>query len=295
VKADGAETLVQPANDVEDECVLRDRLAKVPEVLSHALEAAAVVDDGQVALGEGAELLISVEGTRGAVAKELGLNCKPDRTSRGATLGDGVGEVVGDGAEQPGADDAVHPHPGRRGRRNVVGEDMAFQGVLAKDVEEGLLPVAVEGGVDVEDERNQRADIMDRHGLRMEIEEDRGLLLKQRLVEVEVAGVGFIILAILVARRLGRGPLLGGLETRESGVDLLLSGGGFAIRFLGTEQRGLAEFGDARALGVVLGARRGGPVRERGLAGYVDDAGVRHGAGALRAAPAQGKSARWDY
>ena len=123
---------------------------------------------------------------------------------------------------------------------------MAFQGVLAKDVEEGLLPVAVEGGVDVEDEGNQRADILDRHGLRMEIEEDRGLLLKQRLVEVEVAYVGFIILAILVARRLGRGPLLGGLETREGGVDLLLGGGGLAIHFLGMEQRGLVELGDAR-------------------------------------------------
>ena len=58
-------------------------------------------------------------------------------------------------------------------------------------------------------------------------------------MEVKVAGVGgFIILVILGARRLGRGtllggPLLGGLETRKSGVDLLLDGGGLAIRHLG--------------------------------------------------------------
>ena len=44
--------------------------------------------------------------------------------------------------------------------------------VLAEDVEEGLLPATVEGRVDVEDERDQRTDVLDRHGLRMEVEED---------------------------------------------------------------------------------------------------------------------------
>lgn len=42
-------------------------------------------------------------------------------------LGDGVSEVVRDGAEVPGADHTVHPHPGRRSRPDVVRENVTFQ------------------------------------------------------------------------------------------------------------------------------------------------------------------------
>ena len=105
------EAFVQPANDVEDERLVGDRLAEIAKILGHALEAAAVVDDGQIALSEGAELLVGVEGTGGAVPQELGLDGEPDHSSGGVALGDGVGEVVGDGAEEPGTNDAVHPHP----------------------------------------------------------------------------------------------------------------------------------------------------------------------------------------
>jgi len=111
VKAEGAEAFVQASDDVQDQCRLGDRLAKVLEIFGYALEAPTVVDDGQVALGEGAELLVGIEGARGAVPKELGLDGEPDGASRGTTLGDDVGEVVGDGAEKPGADDTVHPNP----------------------------------------------------------------------------------------------------------------------------------------------------------------------------------------
>ena len=105
------EAFVQPANDVEDERLVGDRRAEIAKILGHALEAAAVVDDRQIALSEGAELLVGVEGARGAVPKELGLDGEPDGASRGTTLGNNVGEVVGDGAEEPGTNDAVHPHP----------------------------------------------------------------------------------------------------------------------------------------------------------------------------------------
>ena len=105
------EAFVQPANDVEDERLVGDRLAEIAKILCHALEAAAVVDDGQIALSEDAELLVGVEGTGDAVPQELGLDCEPDHSSGGVTLGDGVGEVVGDGAEEPGTNDAIHPHP----------------------------------------------------------------------------------------------------------------------------------------------------------------------------------------
>lgn len=43
LKSESTKTLVKPADDVEDECPLGDRLAKVPEVLCHTFEAATVV------------------------------------------------------------------------------------------------------------------------------------------------------------------------------------------------------------------------------------------------------------
>lgn len=119
----------------------------------------------KVTLGEGAEFLVGVEGACGAVAEKLRLDGELDHMGRGASLRDSVGKVIGDGAEQPGADNAVHPYPGRRSRCDVVGEDMAFQGVLDEDVEERLLPPPVEGGVDIEEEQDQRTDVLDRYSL----------------------------------------------------------------------------------------------------------------------------------
>jgi len=62
-------------------------------------------------LGEGTEILVGVEGARGAVPKKLGLDGEPDGASRGATLRVDVGEVVGDDTEKTGADNTVHPNP----------------------------------------------------------------------------------------------------------------------------------------------------------------------------------------
>jgi len=46
MKTKGAEALIEPTDDVEDERLLGDRLAEVPKIFRHAFEAAAVVDDG---------------------------------------------------------------------------------------------------------------------------------------------------------------------------------------------------------------------------------------------------------
>ena len=99
VKAEGAEAFVQASDDVQDQHRLGDRLAKVLEIFGYALEAPTVVDDGQVALGEGAELLVGVEGARDAIPKELGVDGEPDGASTSPALTDDVGEVVGDCAE----------------------------------------------------------------------------------------------------------------------------------------------------------------------------------------------------
>lgn len=75
------------------------------------LEAVAVVDHRQVTMREGAELLVGVEGACGPVPKELALDGQPDGAGGGPALRDGVGEIVEDGAEKPGADDTIHPRP----------------------------------------------------------------------------------------------------------------------------------------------------------------------------------------
>jgi hypothetical protein len=56
----------------------------------------------------------------------LGFDGEPQDPSGGATLGDDVGEVVGDGADEPGADNRVHPHPVWRGWCDGVGEGVAL-------------------------------------------------------------------------------------------------------------------------------------------------------------------------
>ena len=50
VESKSVKTLIKPVDDVEDEHLLGDRLAKVLDALHHALEATIVVNDGHVAL-----------------------------------------------------------------------------------------------------------------------------------------------------------------------------------------------------------------------------------------------------
>lgn len=68
----------------------------------------------------------------------------------GATLGDDVSEIIGDGAEEPGADDTVHAHPIRGVGHDIIRGDMALQQELPGSKKERLAPPGVEGGRDVE-------------------------------------------------------------------------------------------------------------------------------------------------
>jgi len=196
MKTKGAEALIEPTDDVEDERLLGDRLAEVPKIFRHAFEAAAVVDDGEIALGKGPGLLVGVESSGGTVPKELRLG---------------------------------------------VGENMAFQRVLSEDVKEGFLPAGVEGGVDIQEQRDESPDVLDRDSLRMEIEEDGGLLLEKSGLEVDVVfamveGVGVIFLGGRGRGTFGSSALLRGTETSGGGVEIGLSGGGLPLSFLGAGQ-----------------------------------------------------------
>jgi hypothetical protein len=68
---DMAEALVGTANDIEDESAVSNRLTKSCEVLSHLLEPAIVVGDGEVVLDEVAKPRLKVNGASLSVAKEM--------------------------------------------------------------------------------------------------------------------------------------------------------------------------------------------------------------------------------
>lgn len=138
-------------------------LTEVAKVLRHVLVALAVFGNQEVALGEGTECLEERAGS-----KELGFDGKPGDVGSGAALGDSVTEViVGDGAEEPCSHDAVHEHPIGRVGCDDVGKDVMLQGKLADCEEEGLVPSCEEGGVEVEDEGHEGADIL--HGNRLHV------------------------------------------------------------------------------------------------------------------------------
>lgn len=88
-----------------------DGLAEVAEILGELFVAEAILGNGKITLGERAELLVCVEGTRRTILEELRFDGEPQNTGSGTTLRHRVSEVVGDGAEDQGADDGVHPHP----------------------------------------------------------------------------------------------------------------------------------------------------------------------------------------
>jgi len=74
IKAEGGVGFAELANDIEDRRLARNGHAEVLKIFNHALEAAIVVDDIQVALGEGAGFLIGVQSSYGAVPEQPGLD-----------------------------------------------------------------------------------------------------------------------------------------------------------------------------------------------------------------------------
>jgi hypothetical protein len=108
VKIERLKAFVEVANDVEDKSLVGYRLAKVTKIFGKLFVAAAVLSSRKVALSEGAESLVGVEGARCAVPEKLGLDGEPQDTSRCTTLGDHIGEVVGDGVVDPRQNNGVH-------------------------------------------------------------------------------------------------------------------------------------------------------------------------------------------
>jgi hypothetical protein len=115
-------------------------------------------------------------------------------------IGDGVGEVVSDGAEEPSPNDTVHADPGDGGEDGGVREDMALEGVLPKGEEEGVTPTGVGGGCPFETERDEQTDVLYRGRLSVEVEKRGGLVLSNGVVDglVGSSGEGGVVIVVVV-------------------------------------------------------------------------------------------------
>ena len=122
------ETLVEPSEEVQDECAVADWLAEGTKVIRHLLQLAAVLGDREVALGEGAKGGVEVEGPSLSVAPEQGLESDPSLASSAPGLADDVLQLHDERPEDLEQDDVVHPEPGRR-NGGAIGEDVVVEGV----------------------------------------------------------------------------------------------------------------------------------------------------------------------
>jgi hypothetical protein len=110
---DVREALVEATKHVEDEGAVSDNLSQGGEIVGHLLQTAAVLGDGEITLYEVVKLRLELDRPCLPIAQELGFDGEPGVPGSGALRGDNFGEVVGEGVENPGLDNVVHPIPVR--------------------------------------------------------------------------------------------------------------------------------------------------------------------------------------
>ena len=139
----------------------------------HALHLAAELADGEVALDEGTEARVEPQSPDLSVAQELALEHQPG-TACARSIADEVVEVEGDRLEDPGEDDVVETQPrGGLDRDRGVEEDVVVEGVAAEGEEDQVPPAGVGGRLELEDDRNEEADVLDTPGLVVELRHER--------------------------------------------------------------------------------------------------------------------------
>jgi hypothetical protein len=178
---DVREALVEATKHVEDEGAISDNLSQGGEIVGHLLQTAAVLGDGEITLYEVAKLRLELDRPCLPIAQELGFDGEPGVPGSGALGGDDFGE----GVENPGLGNAVHPIPVRRGGRG--GEDVRLEGEFAEDQQELIAPAVEVVGVNVEDDVDEAPDVVDGDGLGVKVEEGGGLLEQQCRVKVSRA------------------------------------------------------------------------------------------------------------
>jgi len=202
-----------------------------------------------------------MQGTGFAIAEKLCLDGEPGRPCRSAAPHNGFSEFGGDGAVKPGADDAVHPLPIRRGGGWSVFVDVVLEGETADGEQELLVPPRVGAGGSVEDDGYEAADVLYAGDLGVEVQ-NSGSLMKEHGGADVVGGR-----AIGVGVGVGVAFLVGG------GASVLAHEGGLALRLarrarvcetlrLGGGRKTLLLGG--RGFSVVCGGKGARPWRNQG-------------------------------
>jgi len=173
-------------------------------------------------LAEVAEPGVEMQGTGFAIAEKLCLDGEPGRPCRSAAPHNGFSEFGGDGAVKPGADDAVHPLPIRRGGWSVF-VDVVLEGETADGEQELLVPPRVGAGGSVEDDGYEAADVLYAGDLGVEVQ-NSGSLMKEH-GGADVVGGRAIGVGVGVAFLVGGGAFLVG-----GGAAVLAHEGGLALR-----------------------------------------------------------------
>jgi hypothetical protein len=173
------ESFVEAADDVEHQRAITNRFAEISKLVSHGLEAVAIVGDRQIALDEGAELGVEEKSAGLLVPEELLFESKPHKASSGravVTVHDNLEELGIDRAVEPWQDGAVHALPHGVVGAIVIGKHMISKRITLESVEEEAAPSVEVGRREIEDDGYERLDIEDRRCLGMKSGGGRGNL-----------------------------------------------------------------------------------------------------------------------
>ena len=103
--------VVQPAQEVDNEILIRERRANVAQRVCQYLDLAAVLSDGHVSLVESVERLPGLDSALDDVVKKLGADGVPGGVSVVVQLDHSGEEVGGECGVKPGDDAGVDLHP----------------------------------------------------------------------------------------------------------------------------------------------------------------------------------------
>ena len=160
-----AELATQATEEREHQLPVADGVAELGKRGGHRLETATVVSDAQGVLAEVAELRFEEERAGLPLAEELILEVAPVPTSGSLPHHQGLLQIVGDSAIDPRQDDAICLHPCRARGEGLIFENVASQGIFAKDGEEHVAPLVVGVRGVIEDDGDEGLDVDDGSGL----------------------------------------------------------------------------------------------------------------------------------
>jgi hypothetical protein len=169
---DGVEALVEAFDDVGDEVRVGDQGTDLGKGVGRDLLAVEVVTDGEVPLLDVAEFLGKVNLAGLLVVIEEAVDGQPHRVggSDGGVGGsrgrhDKVDGVHSHGAVEPAKNQGIDAKPcGVRG--GLDAGEVILEGVGGDDHGEEGAPLGEDVGLEVEDDRNDRSDVLDGRGLR---------------------------------------------------------------------------------------------------------------------------------